>query len=156
MRHLMYFCFSAGVMTTSSLFSRVCDTETKLFLSCPTFLMTDSQWVMPFLSSTSFSKLDHFSSTPVCYMRITMPHNRFTVLPCGRQVGPSPAIGRVAHVGLGWESKGPKPVLMRWPERVLPWRPAFLGHISKQNSNLLCHNCPTHLSHSHTLKPHPL
>ena len=25
------------------------------------------------------------------------------------------------------------------------------AYISKQNSSLLCHNCPTHLSHSHTL-----
>ena len=35
---------------------------------------------------------------------------------------------------------------------LLPWRPAFFEHISKWNSSLLCHNCPTHLSHSHTLK----
>ena len=36
---------------------------------------------------------------------------------------------------------------MQWLERVLPWRPAFFKHIFKRNSNLLCHNCPTHLSH---------
>ena len=42
-----------------------------------------------------------------------------------------------------WSSKGLKPVVMRWPERVLPWRPAHLP----KNNNSLCHNCPTHLSH---------
>jgi len=44
-------------------------------------------------------------------------------------------------------SKGPKPVVMRWSERVLPWRPAIFERISKRNSSLLCHKCPTHLGH---------
>ena len=34
-------------------------------------------------------------------------------------------------------SKRPKPVVMWWSERVLPWRPAFFyKHFSKRNSNL--------------------
>ena len=37
--------------------------------------------------------------------------------------------------------KGLKPVVMRWPKRVLPWRPALLSIFY---SNLLCHNCLTH------------
>ena len=35
----------------------------------------------------------------------------------------------------------------------------FFEHISKRNSSLLCHNCPTHLGHkcpTHTIMPHPL
>lgn len=33
-------------------------------------------------------------------------------------------------------SKGLKPVVMWWSDRVLPWSPAFYEHISKQNSCL--------------------
>ena len=47
-------------------------------------------------------------------------------------------------------------LVMWWQERVLPWRPAFFEHISKRTSNLLCHNCPTLLSHSHTLNVPPI
>ena len=48
-----------------------------------------------------------------------------------------------------WSSKGPKPVVMRGPERVLPEDQCFLS-ISPKNSNCsihLSHKCPTHLSH---------
>ena len=52
-----------------------------------------------------------------------------------------PCTGRVGS------SKGLKPVVMRWLKRALPWRPVFFEHISQRNSNSLCHNCLTHLSH---------
>ena len=45
-----------------------------------------------------------------------------------------------------------KPVVMQWPERVLPWIPAIFEHISKQNSNLLHHNYSTHLKHKPLIK----
>ena len=51
---------------------------------------------------------------------------------------------RIMHSNL--TSKGSKPVVMRGPERVLPWRPVFFEHISQNKRNSLCHNCPTHLS----------
>ena len=40
-------------------------------------------------------------------------------------------------------SKGPKPVVMQWRERVLPWRPVCFWAYFPKNSNSLCHNCPT-------------
>ena len=41
----------------------------------------------------------------------------------------------------------PKLVVMWWLEKLLPWRLAIYEQISKRNSNLICHNCPTQLSH---------
>ena len=34
--------------------------------------------------------------------------------------------------------------------------PLKTSNFSKRNSNLLCHNCPTHLSYSHTLNTPPI
>ena len=45
--------------------------------------------------------------------------------------------------------KGPKRMVMWWPERILPGRPAFFEHISNQNSNQLCHSCHIRLSHKY-------
>jgi len=53
--------------------------------------------------------------------------------------GPTPFSSRPWVVS----SKGLKPVVMWWFERLLLWRPAHLEH----NSNPLSHNCLTHLSH---------
>ena len=67
--------------------------------------------------------------------------------------------GKQVHVGMEiWKPQKPAkldgndtPTLSHHP-----WRPAFFEHISRWNSKLLCHNCPTHLSHSHTLNGPPI
>ena len=45
-------------------------------------------------------------------------------------------------------SEGPEHVVMRWWERVLPWRPVSFEHIAqKTTDNSLSHNCPTRLGY---------
>ena len=51
--------------------------------------------------------------------------------------------------------RGPRVLIFTWHRKgYSPEDQYSFEHISKTNSNLLCHNCPTHLSHEPFLYPH--